>query len=220
MPKPIEIAIFDLDGTLLDTLASLAGVYNQALTDAGFPPHPVEAYKTIIGDGARVAAQRALPKDHQTDADINACVSRYQALYERRWQTATPYPGMDELLATLKGQMPLAVLSNKDQRFTALCVDHFFPGMFDVIVGFGGDVIHKPDPSGARKVAGLLGKTTDRTAMIGDTATDMNTAAACDMTGIGVLWGFRDEEELRQSGAAHIVTTPDELLSLLSRNCA
>lgn len=216
MPNPIDVAVFDLDGTLLDTLTSLAGVYNQALADEGYPTHSVDAYKTIIGDGARVAAQRALPEDRQSDADIDACVARFRNHYEGTWQTAAPYPGMVELLQDLKGQLPLAVLSNKDQRFTAQCVDHFFPSVFDVVVGFGDEVIHKPDPSGAHKVARALGSTTDRLAMIGDTATDMNTATACNMTGIGVLWGFRDETELTQSGAAHLVSCPHELLPLLT----
>ncbi|MFT7219870.1 MAG: phosphoglycolate phosphatase [Candidatus Azotimanducaceae bacterium] len=215
MPQPIEIAIFDLDGTLLDTLDSLAKAFNLALCDIDCPNHDVQAYKLIIGDGARVAAQRALPADRQGDDHLDACVARFKHHYDQSWQTAVPYGGIVAVLNELKGQIPLAVLSNKDQVFTSQCVDYFFPDMFDTAVGFSEHVKHKPDPSGAIQVAAKLGSSTARACMIGDTATDMNTAVACDMTGIGVLWGFRDQNELEQSGALHIIHTPDALIPLI-----
>jgi phosphoglycolate phosphatase len=210
-------AIFDLDGTLLDTLASLAVAFNTALTEMNCPTHPVDDYRMIIGDGARVAAIRCLPEDQQDDAIIDECVRRFQKIYAGSWQETSPYPGINELIEELSICMPLAVLSNKDNRFTKQCVDYFFEGKFQLAVGAGyaGKVTHKPDPSGGVVIAEHLNLSPQQLWMIGDTATDMNTATACNMKGVGVLWGFRDQAELKAAGAKHIVATPPELRALL-----
>jgi phosphoglycolate phosphatase len=209
--KPAAV-IFDLDGTLLDTLASLAQAFNGALQEMGYPPHPVDAYRQIIGDGARVAAIRALPDTAHQDSTVDECAQKFRAHYESIWQDATIYTGMSELLDALRPDIPLAVLSNKDEAFTKQCVAHFFPGVFQLAVGFNETIRHKPDPSGASHIVQTLKVAPAQTWMVGDTATDMNTAAACNMTGIGVLWGFRDQPELQQSGAAMMFATPGDLL--------
>jgi len=207
--------IFDLDGTLLDTLASLAKAFNMALADLNCPPHPVDAYRRIIGDGARVAAMRALPEKRQSSRDIELCVGHFQRHYAENWQTATVYGGISELLSELKPDYPLAVLSNKDESFTRQCCDHFFPGLFTLAIGFSDRVIHKPDPSGAMRIAAHLDTDVRDLWVIGDTATDMKTAVNTGMTGVGVLWGFRDRNELAISGATHIIENPSELTGLL-----
>lgn len=207
--------IFDLDGTLLNTLDSLAAAFNQALDDMGCTPHTVDAYRTIIGDGARVAAMRALPPTRQAEEDIDRCVTLFQGHYAETWQTAGLYPGVSDLVSSLSGSIPIAVLSNKDQAFTQQCCDYFFPGSFDIALGFSAGIRHKPDPSGAAHIAGKLQIALEDIWMIGDTATDMKTAMATGMTGVGVLWGFRDRAELDKNGATHIIESPSELISLL-----
>jgi phosphoglycolate phosphatase len=219
MDKHIKGIIFDLDGTLLDTLKSLAGAFNEALMQMACPTHPVIAYKEIIGDGARTAAIRCLPAHRQDEASIAECVRRFQAVYTGCWQENTaPYPGIEELLVNLKDRLPLAVLSNKDEVFTQQCVDYFFrPGSFVAAVGYSEKVKHKPDPAGALAIAKCFNCDPGEIILIGDTATDMRTADACNMVSVGVLWGFRDAHELRTSGAHHIVPDPTTLAKLLDR---
>ncbi len=212
----IKGAVFDLDGTLLDTLATLAQAFNTPLTEMGYAPRSVDDFRYIIGDGARVAATRCLPDDARNDENIDDLTRRFQAYYADHWQAGTsPYPGIIDAVETLAGAMPLAVLSNKDEVFTAQCVAHFFESHhFRTCVGFSEAVKHKPDPSGANVIAGELGVATNELMMIGDTATDMRTAVACNMVAVGVLWGFRDEQELLDAGAQYLVSTPGELTSL------
>ncbi|MGV0034132.1 MAG: HAD family hydrolase [Candidatus Azotimanducaceae bacterium WSBS_2022_MAG_OTU7] len=210
-----ELIIFDLDGTLLNTLESIASAYNSALATSGYPTHPVEAFRHIIGNGARVAAQRCLPSDRQSETDIKRCLEQFQLYYEERWKTASPYAGIVELLSSLPQGLKLAVLSNKDDRFTQRCVGHFFPGTFNYVLGHRPDVPHKPNPQGGNKLIADLGVTPITTWLVGDTATDMDTAAACKIKGIGVLWGFRERDELVASGAVRVVDTPMEILELL-----
>jgi phosphoglycolate phosphatase len=212
--KTPELIIFDLDGTLLDTLESIAQAYNSALSSSGYPTHPVEDFRQIIGDGARVAAQRCLPNERQSESDIRHCVEQFQLHYEELWETASPYADIVKLLASLPQELKLAVLSNKDDRFTQRCVEHFFPGTFDYVLGHRPDIPHKPDPQGGNKLMTDLGVSRTSTWLVGDTATDMNTAAACKVAGVGVLWGFRDKDELISSGAEKIVDAPMQIIEL------
>lgn len=213
--KTPELIIFDLDGTLLDTLESIAQAYNSALTFSGYPTHPVEEFRRIIGDGARVAAQRCLPNDRQTESDIETCLEQFQLHYEQLWATASPYADIMKLLSSLPQNLKLAVLSNKDDRFTQHCVEHFFPDIFDYVLGHRPDIPHKPAPEGGNKLMTDLGISPSSSWLIGDTATDMNTATACGIKGVGVLWGFRDKDELISSGAEVIVDAPMQILELL-----
>ncbi len=212
--KTPELIIFDLDGTLLDTLASIARSYNAALSSFGYPTHPVEAFRQIIGDGASVAAQRCLPSDRQSEIDIKHCVEQFRQHYEQLWKTASPYQDILKLLTSLPPELKLAVLSNKDDRFTQRCVEHFFPATFDYILGHRPDIPHKPNPQGGNKLMAALGTSRTSTWLIGDTATDMNTAVACKVAGVGVLWGFRGRDELVSSGAKEIVDAPMQILEL------
>jgi len=218
--KTPELIIFDLDGTLLDTLESIASAYNSALTSSGYPPHPVEDFRLIIGDGARVAAQRCLPGDRQSDSDLTQCVEQFQLHYEELWETASPYPDIVKLLASLPKELKLAVLSNKDDQFTQRCVEFFFPNTFHYVLGHRSDVPHKPDPQGGNRLMDALGVSPTSTWLVGDTATDMNTAAACKVAGVGVSWGFRDRNELISAGAEEIVDAPMQILELLGKHRA
>ena len=213
MKRPRGI-IFDLDGTLLDTLASLASAFNRALIELNHPVHPVNEYRHIIGDGARTAALRALPLGSRHDSEVEKCLQLFREDYDESWYEATIYKDITNTLRKLKGQLPLAVLSNKDDLFTQKCIEHFFPNRFTVVVGSSSTILHKPDPSGALHIAARLGTTTDQLWMIGDTSTDMLTAQLSGMVGVGVLWGFREREELENNGANHILGSPSELLEL------
>ena len=217
-PFAIDGFIFDLDGTLLDTLTSLANCYNRVLTQLGFATHATDAYRYFIGDGARRCVERCLPANARSDAVIDQALALQQQDYANSWQQdAQPYPGISAMLQQLaRDPRPLAVLSNKDQAFTQLCVSHFFPNIeFQHVVGFSASVPHKPDPTGARQIARALGIPCQRLALIGDTAMDMATASTCEMQAVGVLWGFRDRQELLNAGATSLLATPADLLLLV-----
>ena len=210
-------AIFDLDGTLLDTLDDLADSANEALLVSGYQAHPVDAYRTFVGDGMAVLIERILPTQARTPDGVARVLANYRAAYDRRWKAKTqPYAGIEELLTALTTQgIPLAVLSNKPQAYTEICMAHFLGHhRFEVIFGQRDHVTRKPDPAGAWEIATQLGLPPAEVLFIGDTATDMDTATAAGMIPVGVLWGFRQEEELRAHGARHVVGRPEEILSL------
>ncbi len=215
---PLSAVLFDLDGTLLDTLADVADATNAALAQLGYPGHAVEAFKYFIGDGMEQLARRALgPGPH--DADLVArCVERIRQEYARSWYRKTrPYPGVPELLDELAArQVPMAVLSNKPQEFTQLCVERLLGRWrFNAVVGAGGQFPPKPDPAAARHIAQTLALPSEKIVYLGDTNTDMQTAVAAGMFPVGALWGFRSAEELRASGAQALVAQPLELLAFL-----
>ncbi|XOV88600.1 MAG: HAD family hydrolase [Pseudomonadota bacterium] len=216
MAGRIQGFIFDLDGTLLDTLDSLAGAFNRSLEHFGFPVHPTDAYRYFIGDGLRACVERCLPESARNETLIAEFTRYQQADYTVSWAEAAPYPGITELLETLAGnQQKLAVLSNKPHVFTERCIARFFPSVhFDAVLGHQDGVPHKPDPTGAQRVLALLGLPAGAVAYIGDTATDIQTARASGTLPIGVLWGFRDKQELLEAGAQHLVRQPAEILTV------
>lgn len=214
----IKGCIFDLDGTLLDTLESIAASFNRCLDRFGFPTHPAQDYRYFIGDGLRKCVERALPRANLDEQTIDAFMSAQRADYGATWQERVViYDEIPQLLSTLAGMgVKLAVLSNKDHPFTVQCVTHFFPDVhFDLIQGHTNAVPHKPDPTGARRIMTELDLSAREMAVIGDTWADMATANACGMCAVGVLWGFREREELKNAGAAHIIEHPLALLAVI-----
>ena len=210
--------IFDLDGTLLDTLADIAISANEVLRRIGAPEHPVEAYKTLVGDGVAVLFQRAWPATLNDPLLLQRAIEGFHEIYAGQWnKRSKPYDGIENLLSRLtEHRMPLAVLSNKPDRFTRQCVDHFLhPFIFSSVHGQKEGVPRKPDPAGVFNVARELAVRTEDIAYVGDTNTDMETAVAAGCCAIGVTWGFRAAEELRRCGAQEIVQTPGELAELL-----
>jgi phosphoglycolate phosphatase len=210
-------AIFDLDGTLLDTLGDIAAAANSVLIQHGFPPHPLPAYKGFVGDGVRVLLTRALPEDRRDEATVEGCLKTMQVEYLHHLnQTARPYPGIPELLEKLRRRsLRLAVLSNKPDEFTTRCVTEFFPaGQFDPILGLRSDRPRKPDPSGALEIAAHWGLAATRVIYLGDSGTDMQTAVRAGMFPVGVLWGYRGEAELLAAGAKRLLKTPADLLEM------
>ncbi len=211
--------IFDLDGTLLDTIEDLTDSMNAALVGMGFEPKTVEECKNLVGDGLTTFVERALPPSAAGDPESARTLRRLmREEYRRRdaWKTK-PYPGIPELLAALGGKkIPLAILSNKPHDSTQEVVGKFFPAVeFAAVFGARDDVPVKPDPAGALEIASLLHLPPREILYVGDTNTDMRTAEAAGMYAVGVLWGFRTPEELRENGARILISHPSELLDLL-----
>lgn len=218
MSTPPRAVIFDLDGTLLDTLADLADSGNAALSALGLPTHPDDAYRYFVGLGIEELVRRMLPEDRRDPGTIKEAVALTGGEYKRRWKDKTrPYAGVPELLDALRLRgLPLCVLSNKPQVYTDLTVEAFFPGWpFTHVRGARPEVPNKPHPAGALALAQELGLTPGSIVFVGDTATDMKTARGAGMLPVGALWGFRDEAELAGSGALRIIAHPMELLALL-----
>jgi phosphoglycolate phosphatase len=207
--------IFDLDGTLLDTLGDIANAGNAVLARHGFPTHPVSDYRAYVGEGVQVLLTRALPVGQRDPETVRACLHTMQVEYPRHLnQTAQPYPGVLELLAELKRQgLLLGILSNKPDEFTARCVADFFPDhLFDPILGLSPDRPRKPNPAGAFEIARRWGLPPARILYLGDSGTDIETAVAAGMFPVGVLWGYRDESELTGAGARKLLARPAALL--------
>ena len=212
--------LFDLDGTLLDTLADIAGAANAGLKALGFPTHPIENFRHFVGDGAGCLARRALPEGHQDDETVNRCRQIIAAEYAKCWADNTkPYPGAPEMLAELQRRgVPMAVLSNKPHDATRTVVKGFFPDChFQVVRGALPSVPVKPDPAGALQIAEELDIIPGRFVYLGDTDTDMRTAVAAGMFAAGALWGFRTAEELTANGARALMKTPQEVVNFFER---
>jgi phosphoglycolate phosphatase len=214
----IKAIIFDLDGTLLNTLTSIGNSFNRALEKMNMPVHAIEEYRYFIGDGVFKCAERCLPLVHRDEPTIRRLAELERQDYAMTWQQYTePYPGIPELLvAAGQAGYRLAVLSNKDETFTQQCVRHFFPfTSWASVIGHSEEIPHKPDPTGACLIAERLQLETRELALVGDTSMDITTARACNMFGVGVLWGFRELAELEDAGASRIIEHPDHLLEIL-----
>ncbi|HYO57691.1 HAD-IA family hydrolase [Archangium sp.] len=212
----LRAALFDLDGTLLDSLHDIGAAMNHALAAHGLPVHPLENYRHYVGNGARVLVERAVPAGRENLHE--AVLATYHAFYaEHMLDTTRPFPGMREVLARLEGEgVKLAVVSNKPDAATRRLVRALLPDVrFSAVQGERAGVPRKPDPTSALGVAAELGVAPGDCAFIGDTSVDMDTARAADMYGVGVTWGFRDEEELLKHGARALARTSDELFQTL-----
>ncbi len=210
--------IFDLDGTLLDTLADIGESMNAVLAERGFPIHPLADYRHFVGDGIEMLARRTVPAAAHSDALLAACVARNREIYATRWHRLTrPYAGIDAMLAELENQgIRLAILSNKPHDFVVMCVRHFFADVpFDFVYGVGGAIPKKPDPTGVQRIIDGWGLPREAIVYVGDTNTDMKTARAADLYAAGVSWGFRDREELLANGADIVIDHPRDLMNLL-----
>ena len=220
MTDPKSAVLFDLDGTLLDTLADLATSGNEVLVSRGQPPHPVDAYRSFIGDGMINLVRRIFPPESRPaeGAEADAILQEYRAAYGRHWQdTTAPFPGVAELLDELiAAGIPIGVVSNKAHDFTQRCVEAFLPHWpWAVVIGQREGIPPKPDPTGALEAATRLGVVPEHCYFIGDSDVDMMTAIAAGMHAIGVAWGFRPVTELREAGAETILESPAGLLGLL-----
>jgi phosphoglycolate phosphatase len=213
----LSAAIFDLDGTLLDTLDDLADSMNTALAELGLPIHAVDRYKTFVGEGIQLLIARTMPEHLRADDSlVDRATQIYRSAYAERWNSKTqPYAGIMELIESLQIRgIPLGVLSNKPDYFTQLCINHYFPaGTFHTVLGQREHVPRKPNPAGATEISQIWNLSPEQIAYVGDTATDMQTGRGAGMRTFGVAWGFRPVNELQEHGAHVILHQPEELLS-------
>lgn len=213
--------IFDLDGTLIDSLVDIANAANEALMEHGRDAVPIERYRTLVGDGVAVLMERLIPEVARDPALLASCMSSFARHYEEHWnKTSKPYEGIPLLLNSLSAiGIPIAVLSNKPDSFTRRCIEYFFPTIaFSAVLGHSERFPKKPDPASSLWLSHFLGVPADRIAYVGDTNTDMKTAVAAGFFAMGVAWGFRTREELYQSGARLVYDHPSDLLGgLLDR---
>ncbi|WP_297928966.1 HAD family hydrolase [uncultured Coprobacter sp.] len=214
----IKLVIFDLDGTLLNTIRDLAGSTNYALRQCGFPEHETDAYNYFVGNGINKLFERALPEGERTSENIGRMRAFFLEHYTQNNTCLTvPYPGIPELLRELdhKG-MALAVASNKYQEGTEKLVHHYFKDIvFSAVFGQREGIPVKPDPTIVKEILRVSGVSERETLYVGDSGVDMQTAAAATVISVGVTWGFRSREELIENGACHIVDSPAEILRLI-----
>jgi phosphoglycolate phosphatase len=214
-----KAVLFDLDGTLLDTIDDLADAMNQAMAACGYPVHSAEECKLFVGDGVRNFATRAMPANRRSDeAAVARVTALYRQAYAKNWDHKTrPYDGIPQLLDELAARgLTLMVYSNKPDDFTHLTVRKLLPRWnFSAVIGHREGYHHKPDPTAALEALAQLGIAPAEVLYVGDTGTDMKTAVAAGMFSAGALWGFRDAAELTANGAKALVAHPMELLKLL-----
>lgn len=212
-PGCLRAVLFDLDGTLVDSLADIAGSMNHTLARFGLPTHPEARYRVMVGEGLEVLARRAIPEERW--GLLEEVLAEYRAHYAvHALDASRPYPGIAELLDGLaERHVPIAVLSNKRDDFTRAMVSALLGRWsFVQVLGERVGIPRKPDPSAALEIASALGVEPAACGFVGDTAIDMRTAVAAGMFPVGALWGFRGREELVAAGARLLLSHPPELL--------
>ena len=216
MSSGFQGVMFDLDGTLADTLADIANIGNHTLTQLGRPTFPIDRYRYLAGQGARWLVETALGPEHQHLADEGLGILKSYQL-EHGMDLTTPYDGVPELLdALIERALKLAVFSNKPHAATVEMIEAKFSRWhFDRVQGATSEYPLKPDPAAGLMIAEKLGIAPERWLYVGDTKVDMQTATSAGFHSVGVLWGFREEAELRENGARAIISHPTDLLALL-----
>lgn len=213
----IKAVLFDLDGTLVDSLSDLALSTNFALKSLGFPEHKTEMYKYFVGDGMIKLIERALPDDKRSEEIISKCheifINHYRVHYADNLKV---YDGICELLKELCSRgYRLAVISNKVQEMTSVIVSSLFPDVFDLAYGKQENFAAKPDGQLTLRAMEELAVKPCECIFVGDSGMDMKTALNTGAKPVGVLWGFRTRQELISSGAELLLNTPEELLKAL-----
>ncbi len=207
--------IFDLDGTLINSLPDISAAMNRSLAKFGLPGFEENAYKYKVGNGVFKIAERSVGEHTELLEDV---LHAYMEDYAQNSRVSTyAYKGVPEMLQGLADRgMKICVLSNKDQTDTENVLAYYFPGIpFSAIRGRVEGVPLKPDPTGAQLILDQIGITNEECWYVGDTSMDMNCGNAAQMETVGVLWGFRPREELVASGAKHLIAEPRELLDLV-----
>lgn len=212
-----KAVIFDLDGTLINTIEDLTDSINTVLKSYNFPTHSYEVCKEFIGSGIRNLVIKALPETHRNEAQINSAFDAMITIYRDQCIVKTkPYGGIIELLDHLKSNsLKLSVLSNKADELTKKTVSALFPNYFEPVLGLTIEAHKKPNPIKAIEISKRLGIKSEEIIYVGDTGIDMQTANNANMLAVGVSWGFRDKEELIDNGAKHILNHPLDLIELL-----
>lgn len=213
----IKSIIFDLDGTLLNTIEDLANACNYALTTLGYKTHEVEKYKTFVGNGRYKLVERMLPEDRRDMENIEKALKLFDTYYEKHMIDMTkPYDGIMEMLDSLINiGINIAVVSNKPHEFTTEVVKNYFGDRFKVVYGHKKNTKEKPDPWTVLEVIEEFNVNKDECLYIGDSEIDINTAKNAGVKSVGVEWGFRGKGELEAAGANYIVNKPEQILEIL-----
>lgn len=214
--KYTTAVIFDMDGTLLNTLCDLADATNYALEECGFPTRTDNEVRNFIGNGVEMLIRRAVPKDTPEDK-IQECLGIFKIYYTHNSHNKTkPYDGIIELLTNLKRKgFKLGVVSNKFDRAVKKLCDEYFCGLIDIATGESETTPKKPDPTGVLKTIEELGAKPEQTVLVGDSDVDIETAKNAGISSVGVLWGYRDEKVLTDAGADELVDSPQKLEFIL-----
>ena len=211
--------IFDLDGTILDTIEDLAAAGNWVCRQHGWPEHTVDRFKAMVGHGIPNLVSQFTPESCRSPLLIASALSQFTNYYgAHNMDKTAPYPGVVALLDRLKGAgVRMAVLSNKDHSLAPAIIEGYFPGVFAFVQGALEGVPTKPDPTLLHRLMGEMGATPADTLFVGDSSVDIRTARNGGLVSCGVLWGFRTRAELETEGADRIVGTPEELGELILR---
>lgn len=209
--------IFDLDGTLVNSLEDIADAMNTVLQNLNYPTHGYEDYQYFIGSGLRNLVSKSLPETHNDDSQIERCYHLMLEVYRDNCTNQTkPYNGIVELLDELKSRnIKLSVFSNKADALTKEITAFLFPDYFNPIVGLSIESLKKPNPFEAVEISKSWGLQPEEMIFVGDSGIDMQTATNANMLAIGVLWGYRPEEELIENGAKYILNHPSDLIPIL-----
>ena len=209
--------IFDLDGTLVNSLQDIADSMNIVLKSYNYPTHSYEEHQSFIGSGIRSLVSKSLPLAHNNEKQINRCFNSMIEVYRDNCTRKTkPYDGIIELLDNLISRdIKLSVLSNKSDEFTKKITHALFPNYFDPVIGLSIEKLKKPNPFGAVEISKNLRIKAEEIIYIGDTGIDMQTANNANMFAVGVLWGYRPKEELIANGADYLLSSPLNLIQIL-----
>lgn len=213
----IKAVIFDLDGTLLNTLGDLTDAVNAAICPRGYAPATVEQVRQRVGNGVRLLIKRSL-REGTPDAEIDACLDDFRTAYDHGMMNRTvPYEGISAMLNTLRQSgIRAAVLSNKYDPAAKALIAHYFPGQIELTFGERAGVPSKPDPTAVYEIMHTLAVAPQETLYVGDSGTDMETAKNAGLTAIGVTWGFRERQVISDSGADFIIDDCAALTALLT----
>ena len=215
-----QLVIFDLDGTLLNTIADLAQSTNYALAELGYPTHKEDAYRLMVGNGINKLFERALPEGEKSEANVLRVRQKFVPYYDlHNADKSIPYPGISQLLACLQERgMQLAVASNKYQTAAEKLVAHYFPAIhFVAVFGQREGVPSKPDPTVVYDILKEAGTAPADTLYVGDSGVDMQTALNAGVTSCGVTWGFRPRTELEAFHPDYIVERTEEIAEIANR---
>lgn len=216
-----RLVIFDLDGTLVNSLDDLGNSCNEALRKFGYPEHEMEKYRYFVGDGVPMLIRRALPEEECTEENIAMVKAAFDEIYGRNYNRLTkPYDGITKLIADLREKgIITAVASNKPDEFTQKIVSGMFGDAFSFVSGKRDCFEKKPDPGIALYIMEKMGVTPEETLFAGDSSVDMQTASNAHCDSVGCTWGFRTRQELIDNKAKYIADHPSDILSIAAGDC-
>jgi len=212
-----KAVIFDLDGTLVNSIQDLGDAMNSVLQNRNYPTHSYDTYKLLVGSGIRTLVHRALPDSNPNENEVDDCLSEMMRFYSDICTTKTrPYDGILELLDILNSRnLKLNILSNKDETLTKHVADTILPKYFHQVLGLTTEALKKPNPAKALNICDNLDIKPEEVIFVGDTNIDIQTGKNANMLAVGVSWGFRDKKELVNEGADIILENPLDLLEIL-----